>query len=75
MTTNMGTADRTIRMLLALAIAALYLTRTISGTLAIVLGLVALLFFVTSLLGWCPGYLPFGLSTRKASGGPPAAQN
>jgi hypothetical protein len=73
MTTNMGTADRTIRMLLALAIAALYLTRTISGTLAIVLGVIALLFFVTSLVGWCPGYLPFGLSTRKASGGRPAA--
>jgi Protein of unknown function (DUF2892) len=70
MTKNMGTADRTVRMLVALAIAVLYPARTISGTLPIVLGVVALLFFVTSLVGWCPAYLPFGLSTRKASGGP-----
>lgn len=72
MTKNMGTADRTIRMLLALVIAVLYLTRTISGTLAIVLGLGALLLVVTSLSGWCPAYLPFGFSTRKTNGGPPS---
>jgi hypothetical protein len=30
-------------------------------------------FFATSLLGWCPTYLPFGLSTRKPSSGPPPA--
>lgn len=72
MTKNMGTADRAIRMLFALVIAVLYLTRTIGGTLATVLGLVALLLFVTSLVGWCPAYLPFGLSTRKATGGPPS---
>lgn len=70
MTKNMGTADRTIRTLLALTIGVLYLTGRISGTLAIVLGLVALLFLVTSLVGWCPAYLPFGLSTRKTSVGP-----
>ena len=67
MSKNMGTADRTIRTLLAITIAVLYLTGTISGTLAILLGLVALLFLVTSLVGWCPAYVPFMLSTRKAS--------
>lgn len=72
MTKNMGTTDRTIRVLLALAVAVLYATRTISGTLAIVLGFVALLFLVTSLVGWCPAYLPFGFSTRKAALGPPS---
>ena len=70
MTKNMGTADRSIRTLLAFTIGVLYLTGTISGTLAIVLGLVALLFLVTSLVGWCPAYLPFGLSTGKASVSP-----
>jgi hypothetical protein len=70
---NMGSADRVIRLLIAVAIAVLYFTGTISGTLAIVLGIVAVAFFVTSLLGWCPSYLPFGLSTRKPSGGPPSA--
>ena len=70
MTKNMGTADRSTRTLLALTIGVLYLTGTISGTLAIILGLVALLFLVTSLMGWCPAYVPFGLSTRKSSVGP-----
>ena len=70
---NMGSADRVIRLVIAVAIAVLYFTGTISGTLAIVLGIVAVAFFVTSLVGWCPSYLPFGLSTRKPSGGPPSA--
>ena len=67
MTKNMGTVDRSIRMLVALTIGAVYLTGTINGTLAIVLGLVALLFLLTSVVGWCPAYVPFGLSTRKAA--------
>jgi hypothetical protein len=73
MTKNMGSADRVIRLAIALAVAVLYFTGLISGTLAIVLGVVAVAFLVTSLLGWCPTYLPFGLSTRKRSSGPPSA--
>jgi hypothetical protein len=72
MTKNMGSTDRVIRLLIGVAIAVLYFTGTISGTLALVLGIVAIAFLVTSLLGWCPSYLPFGLSTRKPSGGPPS---
>ncbi len=68
MTKNMGTADRAIRTLIALAIVVLYFTGKISGTVAILLGIVAVAFLVTSLTGWCPSYLPFGLSTRKGSG-------
>jgi hypothetical protein len=68
----MGGADRLIRLLIAVTVAVLYFTGTISGTLAIVLGIVAIAFFLTSLLGWCPTYLPFGLSTRKPAGGPPS---
>lgn len=67
MTKNMGTADRLIRTLIAVAVAALYFTGKISGTVAIVLGIVAVAFLVTSFIGWCPSYLPFGLSTRKRS--------
>jgi len=73
MTKNMGTADRTIRILIALAIAVLYFTHKISGTLAIVLEIVAIAFIVTSLIGWCPSYVPFGLSTRKPPTGPSSA--
>ena len=73
MTKNMGTADRVIRILIALAVAVLYFTHKISGTLAIVLGIVAIAFLVTSLVGSCPSYLPFGLSTRKPPTGPSSA--
>ena len=62
---NMGVADRAIRILVALAVAWLYFTHRISGTLALVLGVIAVAFLVTSFIGWCPSYLPFGLSTRK----------
>ncbi|MGH7733600.1 MAG: YgaP family membrane protein [Gemmatimonadales bacterium] len=68
----MGTIDRTIRVLAAIIVGLLYLTHTISGTLALVLEIIAIAFVATSLIGWCPVYLPFGLSTRKSNGGPPA---
>jgi len=63
---NMGAADRVIRVLLAIVVAVLYFTDQISGTLAIVLGLFAAIFLLTSLLGFCPLYVPFKLSTKKA---------
>jgi len=66
MTLNMGSIDRTIRLAVAAIIAGLYFTGQITGIVAIVLGIVAVAFLVTSLTGWCPGYLPFGISTRKA---------
>jgi uncharacterized protein (DUF58 family) len=69
MKANMGTADRAIRTLIALAIAVLYFTGRISGTLALVLGIFAVVFLLTSLVGSCPMYGPLGISTRK---GPPA---
>ena len=73
MTKNMGTADRAIRILIAVAIAVLYFTHMISGTLAIVLEIVAIAFLVTSLVGWCPSYVPFGISTApKPPAGPPS---
>jgi hypothetical protein len=64
---NMGTADRAIRTLIAVAIAVLYFMHVISGTVAILLGIVAVAFLVTSFIGWCPSYVPFGLSTGPAA--------
>lgn len=66
----MGIEDRVIRLVAAIAVGVLYGLGYISGTLAIILGVVAIAFFVTSLIGWCPLYLPFGLSTlrRKMAG-------
>ena len=62
---NMGSADRAVRVIVALAIGALYLTDMITGTLAIVALVVAVVFLGTSAVGTCPAYLPLGLSTRK----------
>ncbi len=62
---NMGTIDRIIRTAIALLIAVLYFTGQITGLAAIILGVIAVLFLLTSFLSRCPGYLPFGISTRK----------
>ena len=62
---NMGTIDRTIRTLLALVIVILYLTNLISGIAAIILGIFAVIFLLTSITGFCPLYAPFKLSTCK----------
>ena len=61
---NMGTADRVIRILTAVIIIALYFANMISGTVAIVLLVLSGIFILTSLVSFCPLYLPFGLSTE-----------
>jgi len=63
---NMGTADKIIRLVVVAIIAALYFTGQITGTAAIILGIVAVAFLVTSLIGWCPTYVPLGISTKEA---------
>lgn len=62
---NMSTADRIIRVLIAILIAVLYFTHQISGTLAIILLIIAGAFIVTSLINFCPLYTILGISTRK----------
>ncbi len=62
---NMGTIDRVIRVFLAVLVLVLYLKGSISGTAAIILGIFAVIFFLTSLVGFCPAYVPFNISTKK----------
>lgn len=62
---NMGTVDKVIRILVAVVVVILYFTHVISGVLALVLLVLSAIFVVTSLLSFCPLYLPFGLSTKK----------
>lgn len=62
---NMGTADKVIRVLIAMVIGGLYFTHVISGTPALVLCIFAIIFLATSLISFCPLYLPFGISTFK----------
>ena len=62
---NMGTIDKVIRILVAVIVVVLYFTHVISGVLAIILLALSAIFVVTSILSFCPLYLPFGLSTRE----------
>ncbi|HAO47305.1 MAG TPA: DUF2892 domain-containing protein [Ferruginibacter sp.] len=63
---NMGNADRIIRILVAAAVAILYFTNIITGTLGIVLLAIAAVFILTSLVGFCPLYKLVGLNTCPA---------
>ena len=62
---NTGSTDKIIRILFALVVAVLFYTKTVEGTLALVLGILATIMVATSFMSFCPLYLPFGLSTRK----------
>jgi len=62
---NMGSTDKIIRGIVVIFVAILYFTETINGTLALILGAFAGIMLLTSLISFCPLYLPFGISTRK----------
>lgn len=64
---NMSTADRVVRFLLAALVAVLYYLNIISGTVAIVLLVVAGIFLLTSFIGFCPLYKIFGISSNGTS--------
>jgi Protein of unknown function (DUF2892) len=60
---NMGKADKIIRFVLAFVFSTLYFTGTVTGPLAYVLLALGGIFILTSVVGTCPLYLPFGIST------------
>ncbi len=62
---NMGSVDKTIRIIAAVVIAILYFTHLISGVIATILILLAAVFLLTSFMSFCPLYYPFGISTKK----------
>jgi Inner membrane protein YgaP-like, transmembrane domain len=62
---NMGTLDKGIRVIIAIAIGLLYYFNIIEGTLAYVLMALAIVFLLTSFVSFCPLYLPFGINTCK----------
>ena len=64
---NMGIADRVIRIALAAVVAVLYFTHQLSMVAAIILGILAVVFLVTAIVGICPLYLLFGISTKRKS--------
>ncbi len=65
MKANMGTIDKIIRIAAAALVAILYFTNVISGTIGIVLLVVAAVFVLTSLISFCPLYPILGMNTTK----------
>jgi len=62
---NMGTIDRSIRVIVAAVFAYLYFGGIVTGTLGIILLVLGIVFLATSAISFCPLYLPFKLNTRK----------
>lgn len=62
---NMGTTDRVFRTIIAVLVAILFATGVISGVLGIVLIIFAGIFLLTSIVSFCPLYMPFGIKTCR----------
>ena len=62
---NMGAVDKATRILGTSALAVLSFTQVITGTLGIVLLVLAIVLVLTGLIGFCPLYWPFGISKCK----------
>ncbi len=60
---NIGSTDKWIRVIIALIIIALYFGNVITGTLAIVLLVVAGVFILTGFVGFCGLYTLLGINT------------
>ena len=62
---NIGNIDKVIRILIAIVIAILFFGNVITGVLGIALLTVAVIFVLTSLISFCPLYIPFDVNTGK----------
>lgn len=62
---NMGSFDKALRIIIALVFIVLYVTNVISGTLGIILLVLAAVFVLTSFISFCPLYTLFGINTCK----------
>jgi hypothetical protein len=64
---NLGNVDRIIRMVLAVVLAVLYFTGTVTGTAGLVLAILGAVFALTSLVSFCPLYILVGLRTSSST--------
>jgi hypothetical protein len=62
---NMGTTDRIVRVVIAVVLAVLFFADVITGTFGVILLALGGIFLLTSLMGFCPLYLPFGIKTCR----------
>ncbi|MEO5592964.1 MAG: DUF2892 domain-containing protein [Chitinophagaceae bacterium] len=60
---NMGTTDRVARLVLASLFAVLWFQHIVTGTFGIIVLVLGCVFLLTSVIGTCPLYNLFGIST------------
>ena len=65
MKANIGITDRIIRLLLAVVLGYLYFSGVVAGVFEIILLVLGVVFALTSLVSFCPLYVPFKFSTLK----------
>ena len=61
---NMGSTDKIIRLLVAAVFGVLFFTGVVGGVLGYVLLALGVIFVLTSVVGFCPIYAIFGMSTN-----------
>lgn len=64
---NLGTADRIIRLVIAAIVAVLFASNIITGTLGVILMIVAGVFALTSVISFCPIYFSLKLKTNPST--------
>ena len=62
---NMGTTDKIVRIALAAIAVLLYFTNIVTGTLGIVILIIAAVLVLTTLISFCPLYPMLGINTGK----------
>ncbi|MES2238698.1 MAG: DUF2892 domain-containing protein [Bacteroidota bacterium] len=62
---NMGSTDKTIRVIVAITLATLYFTHVVTGNLGIFLVAVAVALLITVSINFCPFYTPWDIHTNK----------
>ena len=62
---NMGVVDRVARVVVAAVVAVLYFSHLLSPVAAVILGILSVVFLATAVVGSCPLYLLFGISTKR----------
>ena len=62
---NMSVLDRIGRVVLVAIVAVLYFAHVLSPLASVILGILSVVFLLTSIVGTCPIYLALGISTKK----------
>ncbi len=65
MSANEGLVDRIVRVVLGIVLLYLWLGHVVTGTLALILGIVGVILLITGIIGYCPLYTLVGFSTKK----------